>query len=155
MKKIPNRPTKKEEVAQCAAFQKQALISCRMALENSRLANNAFMNFNGCARKAINRLERILSVEAQYNQEIKQKRPPQFAVFQTLGLSQPTDGPKIDTLETQRGSEIVKLRDQINKSIQDLQASSQFMPNLGLWVELCERTSGYLGSIYNILAVII
>ncbi|KAK4081538.1 uncharacterized protein Triagg1_2279 [Trichoderma aggressivum f. europaeum] len=159
MKNIPGVPTKKEEIAQCAAFQKQALISCRMAMENSRLANNAFMDFNGCAREEISRLEgeitllkdRALSVEAQYNQEIKQKRPPQFAVFQTLGL---TNGPKIDTLETQRDSEIVKLRNQIIKRTQDLQSGNQFMANSGLWVELCERTSGYLGSIYNILTVI-
>ncbi|PNP52887.1 hypothetical protein THARTR1_06728 [Trichoderma harzianum] len=150
------------EAAQCAAFQKQALISCRTALENSRLANNAFLDFNGCARGEINRLEnditllndRVLSVEAQYNQEIKKARPPQFAVFQTLGISQPADGSKIDTLETQRDSEIVKLRSQIIKRTQDLQSGNQFMANSGLWVELCERTSGYLGSIYNNLTAI-
>ncbi|KAL6697944.1 hypothetical protein J3F84DRAFT_406313 [Trichoderma pleuroticola] len=162
MKKFPKVPTTKEEAAQCAAFQKQALISCRTALENSRLANNAFLDFNGCARGEINRLEnditllndRVLSVEAQYNQEIKKARPPQFAVFQTLGLSQPADGSKIDTLETQRDSEIVKLRSQIIKRTQDLQSGNQFMANSGLWVELCERTSGCLGSVYNILTAI-
>ncbi|KAK4079541.1 hypothetical protein Trihar35433_646 [Trichoderma harzianum] len=159
MKKIPNVSTTEEEVAQCAAFQKQALISCRMALENSRLANNAFMNTNGCAREEINRFEgeiallknRVLSVETQYDQEIKQARPPQFAMFQNLGLSQPTDGTKIDELKALRDSEIVKLRNQIVKRTQDLQTINQSMTNLGLWVELCERAGGYLGSIYNIL----
>ncbi|KAL6814077.1 hypothetical protein V8C40DRAFT_270043 [Trichoderma camerunense] len=161
-KKIPCVPTTDEEIAQCAAFQKQALISCRMALQNSRLANNAFLDFNRCAREGNNRLEgemtllkdRLLSVEAQYNQEIKQARPPQFAMFQTLGLSQPTDGPKIDALGTQRDSEILKLRNQIIKRTQDLQTGSQFMANSGLWVEFCERTSSYLGYIYNILTTI-
>ncbi|PKK45929.1 hypothetical protein CI102_11727 [Trichoderma harzianum] len=162
MKKIPNVSTTEEEVARCAAFQKQALMSCRMALENSRLANNAFMNSNGCAREEINRFEseiallknRVLSVETQYDQEIKQARPPQFAMFQNLGLSQPTDGTKIDEPKALRDSEIVKLRNQIVKRTQDLQTINQSMTNLGLWVELCERAGGYLGSIYNIITAI-
>lgn len=162
IKEIPNVPTTEREVAQCAAFQKQALISCRMALENSRLANNAFMNSNGCAREEINRFEseiallknRVLSVETQYDQEINQARSPQFAMFQNLGLGLPTDGTKIDELKALRDSEIVKLRNQIVKRTQDLQTINQSMTNLGLWVELCERAGGYLRSIYNILTAI-
>lgn len=162
MSEMPNVPTTEREVAQCAAFQKQALISCRMALENSRLSNNAFMNSNMCAREEINRFEseiamlknRVLSVETQYDQEINQARSPQFAMFQNLGLGLPTDGTKLNELKALRDSEIVKLRNQIVKRTQDLQTINQSMANLGSWVEFCERSGGYLGSIYNILTAI-
>ncbi|KAL6904147.1 hypothetical protein GGI43DRAFT_432774 [Trichoderma evansii] len=162
MKKIPDVPTTTEEVAQCAVFQGQALISCKMAMENARLANNAFVDFNERANEESNRLkgeitllgDRISSVRAQYNNEIEQASALQVADFLTLGLNRIGVIQKVEALSRQRDFEVAQLSMEIMRCAQNLQTGSQFMRDSVSWVELCERTSGNLGSIYNTLTAV-
>jgi hypothetical protein len=159
MKQIPDVPTTEQELAQCTVLQGQALLSCKTALEHARLANNAFVDFNHCARDESERLngeivmlkDRILSVEAQYRAEIEQARAPQVVDFLSFGISRISVGMKVDRLTRQMDTQTYELRCQIARCAQELQAGDQFMNNSGSWVDLCQRTSGNLGSIYDIL----
>ncbi|KAM3066387.1 hypothetical protein ACMFMG_003106 [Clarireedia jacksonii] len=159
MKQIPDVPATKQELDQCAVFQGQALLSCKMALEHAGLANNAFVDFNHHARDETERLigeivmlkDRILSVEARFRDEIEKAQALKVVDFTSFGISRISVEIKVKRLKTQMEEEIAQLCFQIARHTQELQAGDQFINDSGSWVEFCQLTSGNLGSIYNTL----
>ncbi|KAG7420721.1 hypothetical protein Forpe1208_v001787 [Fusarium oxysporum f. sp. rapae] len=162
LKLIPDVPTTDEDIRKCSEFQGQALLLCKQALEQSRLANNAFVDFNHRARDEQQRLnqeiaqlkDRIGSVHARGQDEIKRAQRPQVLDFITLGLGRVVAMSEARQIEARMRQEIGQLEEEIGFRVQELQSGGQFMGNSNTWVELCEQTSGNLGSIYNNLTAV-
>ncbi|KAF5246293.1 hypothetical protein FAUST_1410 [Fusarium austroamericanum] len=159
---IPNVPATEEDIRKCNEFQGQALLFCKQALEAARLANNAFVDFNHRARDDQQRIsqdiaelnDRIRSVRARGQEEIRKAQQPQVLDFLVLGISRIAAFTKARQIEDRMAQETRQLEMEIGLLHQDLQSGDQFMSNSKTWVELCEQTSGNLGSIYNTLTAV-
>lgn len=159
MKQIPDIPNTDEELSRCTMFQGQALLSCKNAMEQARLANNAFVDFHNAAQDEQHRLnkaitllqDKIKSIQAQGIHEIERAQGPQILDFVALGIGRAVAAIKVRQIRDRVNHEIADIEHKIGGQIQDLQQGDQFMGNSKTWVEFCELTSANLGSIYNTL----
>ncbi|KAF4983330.1 hypothetical protein FZEAL_1237 [Fusarium zealandicum] len=162
MKQIPDIQTNREQLARCADFQGRALLSCKLALEQARLANNAFVDFNHVVRDQQQRLtreitmlrDRVESVKARASDEMKQAQAPKVLDFFVPPQVRLLVLAKARQIEERMRQMVDELDREIASQAQALQTGILFMDNSKTWVDLCEQTSRRLGSIYNTLTSI-
>ncbi|KAL9944639.1 hypothetical protein D7B24_005413 [Verticillium nonalfalfae] len=159
MKQIPAVPESDEEISKVAYLQAQALLTCKQAMEKARLANNAFVDFNHLAQQEQERLQReinflrdrIQSTHAQGEAEIREILSPRVTDFFDFGIGRVSAMQRANEMQSRLSHEIDEIQRKISQCSQDLQSGHSFMGHTQTWVELCERTSGNLGSIYGTL----
>ncbi|PNH77288.1 hypothetical protein VD0001_g364 [Verticillium dahliae] len=159
MKQIPAVPESDEEISKVAYLQAQALLTCKQAMEKARLANNAFVDFNHLAQQEQERLQReisflgdrIQSTHARGEAELREILSPRVTDFFDFGIGRMSAMQKANEMQSRLSQEIDELQRKISQCSQDLQSGHSFMGHTQTWVELCERTSGNLGSIYGTL----
>ncbi|KAM0552602.1 hypothetical protein ACHAPJ_007699 [Fusarium lateritium] len=162
LKLIPDVPTTDEDILKCNGFQAKALVSCKKAQEQARLANNAFVDFNHRARGEQQRLkqeitqlkDRIESVKARGDDEIKKASKPWVSGRISFRGGRVVVMSEANQIQARVRQDIGHLEDEIGLRAQELQSGDQFMGNSKTWVELCEKASGNLGSIYNTLTAV-
>ncbi|KAM0276435.1 hypothetical protein ACHAQH_006740 [Verticillium albo-atrum] len=159
MKQIPNVPESEKDVSDVTYLQGQALLTCKQAMEKARLANNAFVEFNHLAQSEQQRLQRditmlqdrIQSICAQADAEVKQIMSFRITDIFDFGIGRLQAMQKVNELQNRMSRDVDEIQRQIERNSQDMQSGHSFMGHTQTWIELCERTSGNLGSIYGTL----
>lgn len=162
LKLIPDVPTADEDIRKCNEFQGQALLLCKQALEQARLANNAFVDFNHRARDEQQRLnqeiakltDRIAIIHAQGRDDIDGAQKRRVLDLLPLGIGRLIATSEVKEIHSRMREEIGQLEYEISLHVHELQSGDQFTNSSKTWVELCEQTSGNLGSIYNTLTIV-
>ncbi|KAK0618937.1 hypothetical protein B0T14DRAFT_478794 [Immersiella caudata] len=162
LNKIPDVPASEEDISVFTRMRKEALSSCKLALQSSADANNSFVAFNHQARDEEARvqqeiraiLDRLHTMEAEFRSRVEQERRLQVRDFLSFGLSRAAVELKISELGRRYSDEAASLQMEIAMRQQHLTVGQQYMGSSETWLQLCQRVSGDLGGIYNTLTAV-
>ncbi|KAK3326667.1 hypothetical protein B0H66DRAFT_589231 [Apodospora peruviana] len=145
-----------------ALYRGKALLACKLAMEHSRLANNAFVDFNRRAEEDGIRIQReisekqdsIAALEAVCQSEINNVLPARLQVLDifTMGLSRINAERKAQDIQKSMERKIAPIQNEIAQLEFRLYCGQTYREKARTWEQLCQETSGKLGSIYNTLS---
>ena len=159
LSQLPDVPSSDDDVSRCAQLQGKALLACKLAMENARLANNAFVDFNHRTTEEGLRIQRevtlasdkIASITAQGRAEIDQAMRPQVLDFLAFGVGRINAMSKANEIQRRMEYQVRDIQIQVARLMGELQCGQMFMGKTQTWTQVCEQTSGRLGGIYNVL----
>lgn len=159
---VPDFPATEEEIRTAVEYQSRAAKLCQEGMVNSRLANNAFVEFNRRATEVNQELQRqitmlgdrMTAVQASMSEAVRTWKPdffqmmslmPVLALRPNMILEMAMSQPHVQNMQ----NEIRELQRVRENCIQDRESGITYLGNTQTWAEMCQKTSGLLGSIYN------
>ncbi|KAF9911323.1 hypothetical protein BX616_010619 [Lobosporangium transversale] len=159
--RFPEPPTPDKE-AEVDALQKKSLANCEAAQSSAAKAKNSFSSFQDEATKYQQDLERNINQakndidgeQSRANSDMNHISVPWYVYLGGVVAVTTYIAVQRSEIQNRLHRTVASLQDNIKKLKELEDSGASFQGSALTWIEMCERVSGNLGTIYNILTAL-